>query len=222
MNLRTFLLRLTCLAGLLGTCPAAQAQQPTPPAATDVLLLTNGQEVSGRVLTITPTELTYRPAPDSANPAGTSDTLHLPVNSIFLIRYANGTRAVLTPAAQARDSVQSPLLGLNFEQRRQLGAQHAHRYYHQSGPFWGAFASAVVLSPIYGAVPTACISLKHVAPRNLLAPQPQLLRDEAYAGGYKQQANRKKSGRAWAGYGVGSATYLAFIAVIFIGLASGL
>ncbi|MEJ7659824.1 MAG: hypothetical protein WKG07_09445 [Hymenobacter sp.] len=60
MNLRAAFLRLACLAGL-GAGPAAQAQEAGRPAA-DVLLLTTGREVSGRVLTITPTELAYLPA----------------------------------------------------------------------------------------------------------------------------------------------------------------
>lgn len=219
MKTPSFLLVFGCLASLLLTTRPAMAQQPTP--TPDVLLLTTGQEVRGRVLTITPTELTYRPAPDSTTTAERPDTLRLPVNSVFLVRYANGTRAVLTPAAPASDTAQSPLLGLNAEQRRQLGAQDARRYYHQSGPFWGAFASAVAITPVYGAVPTACISLRHVAAHNLMAPHPELLQDQAYANGYQQQANRKKAGRTWAGYGVGSAAYLAFFAVILIGLANG-
>lgn len=212
------LLFFSYLLSLLLTTRLAVAQQPTP---SDVLLLTTGQEVRGQVLTITPTELTYRPAPDSANPAEHPDTLRLPVSSVFLVRYANGTRAVLTPAAPAPDTAQSPLLGLSAEQRRQRGAQDARRYYHQRGPFWGAFASAVLVTPIYGVVPTTCISLKHVAARNLMAPQPELLRDPAYASGYQRQANRRKAGRTWAGYGVGSAAFLTYFAVVIIALASG-
>ncbi len=101
MNLRAAFLRL---AGLLGAGPAAQAQQPATPAATDVLLLTTGQEVSGRVLTITPTELTYLPAAPTP-----SDTLRLPTSSVFLVRYANGTREVLTaPAPVANDDPTPP------------------------------------------------------------------------------------------------------------------
>ena len=215
------LLFFSWLLSLLLPARPAAAQQPTPPS--DVLLLTTGQEVRGRVLTITPTELTYRPAPDSAHPAGRSDTLRLPSTSVFLVRYANGTRAVLTPAppTPAPDTAQSPLLGLSAGQRQQRGAQDARRYYHQSGPFWGAFASAILVTPIYGVVPTTCISLKHVAARNLMAPQPELLRDPAYASGYQRQANRRKAGRTWAGYGVGSAVLLTYFAVVIIGLTSG-
>lgn len=221
MNLRnTFCL----LAGLLGLGgPAARAQQPGQPAPTDVLLLTSGQEVRGRVLTITPTELRYLPAPDSAGPAAAErpDTLRLPSSRVFLVRYANGTREVLAPPV-APDTAQAPLAGLSAAQRRQAGAQDARRAYRQSGPFWASFASSVALSPLYGLVPTTCISLKAVAPHNLMAPQPALLRDPAYASGYQQQANRRKAGRAWAGYGVGTAAYLAFFGLLVLSLAGGL
>ncbi|QKG58230.1 hypothetical protein GKZ68_17330 [Hymenobacter sp. BRD128] len=218
MNLRIAFCLLGCLAGLLGLSPVAQAQQPA--ASPDVLLLTTGQELSGRVLSITPTELTYLPVPLT-----TPDTLRLPVSSVFLVRYANGTREVLTaapPAASATDTALTRLLGLSTAQRRWVGERDARRTYHQSGPFWGSFASAVALSPVYGLVPTACISLKPVAVRNLMAPQPELLRDAAYANGYQHQANRRKAGRAWAGYGTGTATYLAFFGLLVISLARGL
>ncbi|WP_223652799.1 hypothetical protein [Hymenobacter psoromatis] len=191
-------------------------QEILTPLAPGAALPTPGQ--LGTALAPTPPP----PAADSATPAEQPDTLRLPVNSVFLVRYANGTHAVLPPAAPVRDTAQSSLLGLNAEQRRQLGAQHARRYYHQSGPFWGAFALVVAISPIYGVVPTTCISLKHVAGRNLMAPQPQLLHDPAYASGYQRQANRRKAGRAWAGYSVGSAAYLAFFAFLAITLTGGL
>lgn len=90
--------RLLFLLLLLRRPPAA-AQAPAAP--TDVLLRTDGTEVPGRVLTITPLEVRYLP------PAG-ADTLRLAVADVFLVRYANGTREVLHPPAGAASSAHAP------------------------------------------------------------------------------------------------------------------
>ncbi|MGI4869978.1 MAG: hypothetical protein ACRYFX_02235 [Janthinobacterium lividum] len=119
-----FMLRLLAgftSLGLLLTGPASHAQQPATPAASDVLLLSNGQELSGQVLTIGPTELAYRPAP-VAGAAPLPDTVRLPVASVFMVRYANGTREVLAqlqPAAPAAppDPTPLPLRDLTYPQR---------------------------------------------------------------------------------------------------------
>jgi len=188
--------------------PAAAQQAPT-----DVLILRNGTEQRGRVLTLTPTEVGYFPAPDSA---GTPhpDTLRLPVSALFMIRYANGTRALLaTPASPpAQPSVE--LLGLNHDQRQQLGQADARRSYHRSGPYWGMVGSSVYLGPVLGLVPAIAIGSSPVRAHNLLATSQLPLNDADYALGYQQQANRTKRGRVWAGYATGVGLHLLLIAAL--------
>ena len=216
MKLRAILLLMSGLAGLLARPAAAQApaQPPAPPAAADVLLLTTGQELRGRVLTITPTELTYLPAAPTP-----PDTLRLPVASVFLVRYANGTRellAALTPPAPdaAADPTPPALRGLSDAQRWHLGQQDARRCYRASGPYWGALGSTLYLGPLLGLAPTIGISSQWVRVPNLKAPAPALLRDADYALGYRQQANRTKRRRTWGGYGVGTALYVVLIGAL--------
>ena len=82
---RLLLLLLLLLAGV----GQARAQMA---GTTDVILRTDGSEVPGRVLTISPLVLRYLP------PAG-ADTLRLATADVFLVRYANGAREILHPAA---------------------------------------------------------------------------------------------------------------------------
>ncbi|MGI4740191.1 MAG: hypothetical protein ACRYG7_33895 [Janthinobacterium lividum] len=214
MNPRSILLLLSYLLGALGACPIAQAQ-PSARPATDVLLLTTGQEVSGRVLTITPTELTYLPTAPTP-----PDTLHLPIASVFLVRYANGTREVLTappPLAADKDPTPLALRELSAPQRQQLGQHDALRYYRASGPYWGAFGSTLYLGPLLGLAPTAVISSHWVRDNNLKVPTPTLLQDASYAQGYQQQANQLKRRRTWSGYGVATALYVVLIGALLAG-----
>lgn len=204
---------LSCLC--LATPSAVQAQAGNRP---DVLLLTTGAELRGRVLTITPSEVSYLPAPDSASLAPTSpDTLHLPVAAVFLVRYANGTREVLAAPEPARVPGTEPLAGLSSTQRRQQGQLDAQHYYHSSGPFWGAFGSTLYLGPLLGLAPTIGIGSSRVHDANLKAPKPLLLNDVDYGQGYRQQANRTKRGRAWGGYGAATGVYLVLVAALLGG-----
>ncbi|WP_375418879.1 hypothetical protein [uncultured Hymenobacter sp.] len=198
---------------LVLTSPApAQTAAPAPPPmpATDVILRLDGEEVAGRVLLITPTELRYLPAPVAGTPAGaatTPDTLRLPVAAVFLVRYANGTREVLT-----RPLVAAPLLGdgrldtLSGPERQRLGRSDARRYYRGRSVFWGS-AGAFWLG-VPGLVGTAIVSSRPVPAPQLRAPLPVLLQDSDYGAAYQQQANRLKRGKAWAGYGTGAAILL--------------
>jgi hypothetical protein len=204
------------LLWLSGLCVAshfvAQAQTIKP---TDVLLLTTGAELRGRVLTITPSEVSYLPAPDSVGHAPTPpDTLHLPVATVFLVRYANGTREVLAAQQPTAVAGTEPLLGLSSAQRRQQGQLDAQRYYHHGGAFWGAFGSTLYLGPVFGLAPTIGIGSSQVHDYNLRAPQPLLLADPDYGQAYRQQAHRAKRGRAWAGYGTATGLYVVLAAVL--------
>ena len=205
MKLLRYLIGLQC--GLLAGPALAQ---------TDTILRTNGEEVRGRVLTLSPAELSYLP---SAGPDGRTlrpDTLRLPVASIFLIRYANGTRELLQPlvvsAASAPES--GPFRDQTAHQRLQRGKADALLQYQGGGDSYaGALGATILLGPLVGIVPTVAIGNRAIKPHNLNATTPGLLLDPSYAAGYRQQASRTKRGRAWAGYGTGVGIYALLIGI---------
>ena len=140
--------------------------------------------------------------------------------SVFLVRYANGTREVLTsppPPAADNDPTPPALRDLSAPQRQQLGQRDAARYYRTSGPFWGALGSTLYLGPLFGLAPTAVISSQEVRDYNLKAPTPVLLQNASYAQGYRQQANRIKHRRTWGGYGVAAGLYVVLIGALLAG-----
>ena len=127
---------LALLLLVAGTKPT-QAQT----APTDVILRTDGTEVPGRVLSITPLELRYLP------PAG-ADTLRLAAADVFLVRYANGTRELLHPAVSTSQPDAYDLLpGLSDTQRRAQGSRDVARCYTDHGPFWASLGSTLYAGP---------------------------------------------------------------------------
>ena len=204
--------RIVVLALGLLMSSAARAQAPAP-ATTDVMLRADGQEVPGRVLTISPLEIRYL-AP------GGADTLRLATAEVFLIRYANGTREVLRqpPTAAAAPAAPDLLPGLSLPQRRQLATQAAARGYTTTGPFWISLGSTLYLGPLIGVAVPALMAPHPVALNRLQAPRPELLNDPIYGDAYRREAQRLKRNRAWGGYGVATGAYLVLLAAIVSGM----
>ncbi|WP_426493480.1 hypothetical protein [Hymenobacter sp. 102] len=189
----TFTLRpLLLLCGLLLTLRAT---------AQDVILLTNGEERVGKVLTISPELVTYVAPP--------TDTLRIAAIQVFLIRYANGTKDVFRPQpAQA-----PPAPGLTREAAYAQGRQDARANFKAPGVFWGTYA-ATVTTGYGGVVAGAVTSLVPPAERNFRVPDASLLRNPDYAAGYRRQAYNKKIGSAAGGLGAGLGTIVVLAAIL--------
>lgn len=190
-----------------------QAWAQSVPAQADVILRTDGTEVPGRVLTITPRDLSYLP------PTG-ADTLRLAVADVFLVRYANGTRELLHPASAAdmAETSGNPLRPPDGAGRTARGQADAHRRYRGREAFSGALGSAFVLGPFVGVLSTLAIANAPVSERNWRAPAPGLLADYEYTNGYRQQANATKRRRTWAGYAVGAGLQVLVLGVMLGGV----
>jgi len=185
-----------------------QARAQSAPAPADIILRTDGTEVPGRVLVITPQEVRYLP------PAG-ADTLRLAAADVFLVRYANGTRELLHPVAPAAAPAANDLLsGLSEVQRRVLGRQTAARSYTDRGPFWATLGATLYAGPLLGVAAPAIIAPHQIAARNLRAPHPELLADPVYGEAYRREAQQRKRGRAWGGYGAGVGAWVVLIGLL--------
>ncbi|WP_140467322.1 hypothetical protein [Hymenobacter nivis] len=205
--------KLLLLLVLVGALRPARAQTPAAPGP-DTILRRDGQEIQGRVVVLTPTELRYLPAAPAP-----PDTLALPVAEVFLIRYANGTREVLPPAPAA-GAPADPLAGLGTRQRDSLGRRDAATHYRTPGAFWGAAGAAFGASPVYGIAVPIVLSAKPVKPVNFQAPDQTLLLDPSYQHGYQQQANSTKRKQAWAGYATGTGAWAVLFGALLIAVAS--
>jgi hypothetical protein len=170
--------------------------------AQDTILRTNGDEVKARVLTITPLDVAYIPTTEPVS----TDTLHLAATDVFLIRYANGTKEVVTsPAATA------PAVGLNrtAQELSELGRLDAKRLFKAPGAFWGTFGATVISLPAYGLGGIAAGAVMAATPpkrHNMIVSDQVLLNDPTYVSSYQKQAQKQKLGKAAGGFGVGLLT----------------
>jgi len=175
--------------------------------AQDVILRTNGEEASGKVLAITPELVTY------VTPS--ADTLHLAAIQVFLIRYANGTREVLNHPAAAPTSAPAP--GLTKEAAYAQGRRDARAHFRASGVFWGTYAATLATSGsggLGGVATGLATGLTAPKPRNFIVPDTELLKSPEYVQGYQRQAQNKKLGSAAGGFGAGVGTIVVAMAVL--------
>ena len=186
---------------LAGTAPA-KAQTVATPLASDVILRTDGTELPGRVLTITPLELRYLPQ-------ASADTLRLAAADVFLVRYANGTREVLHPQNLVpAPRPTGPLSDLSEVQCRTQAQRDANFGYTSRSPFWGTFGASLYGGPLLGWIAPVVIAPKAVATRNLGAPHPELLADPVYNQAYRREAQLRKRHQTWGGYGASMAVWV--------------
>jgi hypothetical protein len=179
--------------------------------AQDTILRTNGEEIPARVLTITPTDVAYI---ITTEPAST-DTLHVAATEVFLIRFANGTKEIVTPSATVAPAVG---LGRTPQQMNDLGRQDARKYFRAPGAFWGtAGATFVSISTlgIGGVAAGAVIAASPPKRHNMINANQELLNDPNYFAGYKKQAQWKKLGNAAGGFGTAIITTAAVVVVAF-------
>ncbi|WP_303309958.1 hypothetical protein [Hymenobacter sp. BT730] len=180
---------------------------PALSQAQDVILRTSGEEVPAKVVRITPDQVVYM--------TGT-DTLQMPAADVFLIRYANGTKEVLT-----KQTSTTTALALTPAQAEQLGRTDARQLFKAKGAFWGTFAATFVTASAYGVggiATGAAIAATPPRAKNLIPSRPELLQNPDYVRGYQKQAQNKKLGKAAAGFGVGAgaAVVTATVAVLIL------
>ncbi|PKV75123.1 hypothetical protein [Pontibacter ramchanderi] len=183
---------------LLGLQQALMAQ--------DIIVKVSGEEIPARVQEITLQEVLYQ-HPDSLQGL----VRRLPKTEVFMVKFANGSKEVFEQ--HLADSLGSTAEGMTAEQLYALGQQDAKQYYKGNGAMWGSAASSMVMFPLGLA---GSIAIGATAPK-IKADQVSdisLLDRPEYLSGYKEQAARKKRGKALAGVGIGAGIQLGLIILI--------
>jgi hypothetical protein len=179
----------------------------TPAWAQDTIIDLQGNEFSGQVVEITPTQVLYRaPDTESALPPTVLDK-----STLFMVRFANGTKEVFSQNLSTAQPEYPPAIGFQpgtpetAEQHQLLwerGRQDALRYYRRSSPALGTIATAT-LSPLN---PLGAIIIGAVRPKAYKNPllDPEMLKYPTYVEGYERTAHQRKAWPVIGGYLAGT------------------
>ncbi|MBC6991184.1 hypothetical protein [Hymenobacter sp. BT491] len=189
-------------------------------SAQDRITRTDGVEVLGKVVRVTPAEVVYLPE----TPAGSTDTLHLNTDVVFLIRYADGKKRILHNPALPGNSTVAP--ALTDAELATKGREDAKRNYSTVGTFWGAYGATIavpllalrsrapVIGPVLGVGVVATLASVRPSEKNFEILSPELRANPSYMAAYRKQARRKKAGSAIGGFGAALGTGAVAVAII--------
>ena len=91
-------------------------------------------------------------------------------------------------------------------------------YYKDKGPFWGGFFLGLIAPVTFGGSILGTIPIVTSEPRNLdnpLNPNNNLLLQADYGRGFREAAKRKKTGKTFAGFGIGLGVGLTAVVIWF-------
>jgi hypothetical protein len=165
-------------------------------AAQDIILLTNGEEVTGKVNQITLDKVIYA-AEDGLS-------YFIPLNEVFLIKYENGARDVFTQNIATGNSAVSD------DQKAKLflkGLEDAEKMYPAKEGFAEGFALGFFVPKIGSFFLPRYASDKKVYNQRKISAfvkDPGLKNDPDYMSGYEKGVKNKNLKRAVRGYTTGT------------------
>ncbi|MBD1396471.1 hypothetical protein H9Q13_04785 [Pontibacter sp. JH31] len=174
--------------------------------AQDRIIKISGEELRARVLEIGLSDIQYR-HPDSLQGV----IRRIPKTEVFMVQFENGTKEVFEshlPSIQVYDQ-----RSLKPDYLYNLGKEDALKYYSGNGAMWGSAASSMVMFPLglAGSVAIAAtppkVDARWVSDVNLIG-------NPDYEKGYREQAHRRKKGKALAGVGIGVGIQLSLIMLL--------
>ncbi|MFD2999976.1 hypothetical protein ACFS7Z_06365 [Pontibacter toksunensis] len=168
----------------------------TAVCAQDIILTKSGNEIVGKVMRIGADSVTYRYLSDVGGPAYT-----LPRQEVAHVKRMYATQ----PATPPEISYEQEALELQERQELILQAKlDAKAYYKGKGVFWTTMSSTI-LSPLAGFATGTVVSAVKPNVETDDNPNHHLQKDPVYQKAYREQAHRRKIGKAAAGFGAGVA-----------------
>lgn len=167
--------------------------------AQDIITKKNGEEIKVKITEVNPSEVKYK---GFDNPNGPSFTISK--SDIFLIKYENGTTEKISSISSSDEDMYAK------------GREDAKRYYTKhKGAGTGTLITSLLVGPIIGLIPAIACSSTSPSYENLEYPSESLMKNPEYSRGYNESAKKKKSGKVWKNYGIGSGVLIA--AAILLG-----
>jgi len=174
----------------------------------DTVIMKNGDELIGKITEVNPTYIVFQFADTATMP-----NRIIPKETIFILKYANGTRDVF--------SLEAPVVSNeNADVMFNKGQSDAKKYFRTSGVFWGSFGSTLI-NPTIGIPTTAILAAVKPNSENFKTPYPALLKNENYFKGYEKGAKKKKLVKSLTGFGTAVGIYVGLIIILVASISAG-
>jgi hypothetical protein len=174
----------------------------------DTVIMKNGDELIGKITEVNPTYIVFQFADTATMP-----NRIIPKETIFILKYANGTRDVF--------SLEAPVVSNeNADVMFNKGQSDAKKYFRTSGVFWGSFGSTLI-NPTIGIPTTAILAAVKPNSENFKTPYPALLKNENYFKGYEKGAKKKKFAKSLTGFGTAVGIYVGLIIILVASISAG-
>lgn len=171
-----------------------------PCRAQDRIIKKSGKTVKVKILGVSSTEVKYK---KTNIPNSYFHTM--PCSHIAYIQYENGS----IDSISGKDS-----LIKRTGDPYKLGKADAREYYHRyTGAANGTLFTSLV-SPLIGFMPAFVFSITEPKDKHLSYPEPELMKNEAYAKGYRTQAKRIKASKVWTNWAVALGLNVFLVSVI--------
>lgn len=167
--------------------------------AQDFITKKNGEEIKAKITEVNPSDVKYKVWDNLNGPSFT-----LSKSDIFLIKYENGKTEKIAANMETNDDMYAK------------GREDAKRYYtkHKAAGT-GTLLTSMLVSPLLGLIPAIVCSSAEPKYDNLEFPTESLMKNTEYSRGYTEAAKKKKSGKVWQNFGIGSG--IAVAAVLILG-----
>ena len=168
----------------------------------DMITKKTGEDISGKILEVTSSEIKYKKADNLDGPIFT-----ISKSEVLIIRYKNGTKDVF--------SVTTPDEQKNDNDMFSKGKADAKSFYRgqNSGAAWTA-VTTILTSPLIGVLPAALCASADPNDENLKYPNPSLMKNADYNKAYVDEAHKIKNKKVWKTFGITSGVWLVLVLIL--------
>lgn len=154
----------------------------------DIITLKNGEDIKSKIIEVGINDIKYKIFDDQDSPMRVVNK-----SEIFSIKYQSGKKEMFTISKTEKSSVEMYTQGI----------KDAERFYPKKHTgAGGTMATTLVVSGLVGLVPAIVCASQTPKISNLGITNSDLLNNDSYMRGYKEQAHKMKKRKIWTFWGI--------------------
>lgn len=176
--------------------------------AQDTLILKDGKEISSKILEVNVNDIKYKRSDNIDGP-----TYTVKKSEIFILKYANGTKDVVTQEAKTQTTETQAATAEDMYFKGQMDAARYYKKYRGAGT--ATLITTLAAGGIIALIPAIACSATKPKEKYLGFPNEGLKNNTAYYNGYANAARKKKAGRVWMNWGIGCAINVGVFFILY-------